>query len=335
LYYPFEEGLRAPGSDVYQHEMPGGQFTNLRQQAKSLGLEQRWDEVCRAYAAANQLCGDIVKVTPSSKVVGDLALFMVTNNLTADDILRSDTPLHFPKSVVEMMQGLLGEPPEGWPTKFQEIVLRSARAKPLEGRPGASMPPVDLKGAADTVRAKVERPPREEDVLSYLLYPNVFMEYAEHWRRYGDTTVIPTRNFFYGIQPGEEISVHIEPGKTLIIRFLTTGEARDDGRRTVFFELNGQPREVTVIDRSVAVASEPRAKADPGNPGHVAAPMPGKVSAIAVRKGQPVKVGQHLFSMEAMKMETAVASPVEATVADVLVTVGVAVDAGDLLIVLE
>jgi pyruvate carboxylase len=161
------------------------------------------------------------------------------------------------------------------------------------------------------------------------------MDYAEHWRQYGDTTVIPTRNFFYGIQPGDEISVHIEPGKTLIIRFLTTGEARDDGRRTVFFELNGQPREVTVIDRSVAVAAEPRPKADPGNPGHVAAPMPGKVSAIAVRKGQPVKVGQHLFSMEAMKMETAVSSPVEAVVADVAVNVGTVVEAGDLVISLE
>ena len=335
LYYPFEEGLRAPGSDVYQHEMPGGQFTNLRQQAKSLGLEQRWDDVCRAYAAANQLCGDIVKVTPSSKVVGDLALFMVTNNLTADDVLKSETPLHFPKSVVEMMQGLLGEPAEGWPTQFQEIVLRSARAKPLEGRPGASMPAADLKGAADTVRSKVERPPREEDVLSYLLYPNVFMD----TRSTGGSTAIRRSSrraiSFTASSRAMKSASHIEPGKTLIIRFLTTGEARDDGRRTVFFELNGQPREVTVIDRSVAVATEPRAKADPGNPGHVAAPMPGKVSAIAVRKGQPVKVGQHLFSMEAMKMETAVSSPVEATVADVLVNVGVAVEAGDLLIVLE
>jgi pyruvate carboxylase len=281
------------------------------------------------------LCGDIVKVTPSSKVVGDLALFMVTNNLTADEVLKSEAPLHFPKSVVEMMQGWLGQPPEGWPKQFQEIVLRSARAKPLEGRPGASMPAADLAGAAEIVRSKVDRPPREEDVLSYLLYPNVFTDYAEHWREYGDTAVIPTRNFFYGIQPGDEISVDIEPGKTLIIRFLTTGEARDDGRRTVFFELNGQPREVTVIDRSVAVKAQPRPKADPNNPGHVAAPMPGKVSAIVVRKGQPVKVGQHLFSMEAMKMETAVSSPVEATVSDVLVNVGVAVDAGDLLIVLE
>jgi pyruvate carboxylase len=291
--------------------------------------------VCRAYSAANELCGDIVKVTPSSKVVGDLALFMVTNNLTAEDVLASDAPLHFPKSVVEMMQGWLGQPPEGWPKRFQEIVLRSARVKPLEGRPGASMPDADLKGAADTIGSKGDRPLREEDVLSYVLYPSVFTEFAEHWRQYGDTTVIPTRNFFYGMQPGDEISVHIEPGKTLIIRFLTTGEAREDGRRTVFFELNGQPREVTVIDRSVAVKVEARPRADPDNPGQVAAPMPGKVSAIAVRTGQRVRATQHLFSIEAMKMETAVSSPIDGEVASVLVNVGATVDAGDLLIVLE
>ena len=335
LYYPFEEGLRAPGADVYQHEMPGGQFTNLRQQAKGLGLEHRWDEVCRAYAAANQLCGDIVKVTPSSKVVGDLALFMVTNNLTAEGILNADIPLHFPRSVVEMLQGLLGHPAGGWPKTFQEIVLRSAHVEPLRGRPGAALPPADLDAAAQTLREKIEREPRDEDVLSYLLYPTVFLDYAEHWRQYGDTTVIPTRNFFYGLQAGDEINVEIEPGKTLITRYLTTGDVREDGTRTVFFELNGQPREVTVTDRSAAVTLAPRPKADPGNPGHVAAPMPGKVSAIAVRQGQPVRAGQHLFSLEAMKMETAVSSPVDATVGEVLVTVGASVDAGDLLLVLN
>ena len=335
LYYPFEEGLRAPGADVYLHEMPGGQFTNLRQQAKGIGLERRWNEVCRAYAAANQLCGDIVKVTPSSKVVGDLALFMVTNNLTERDILSGDTPLHFPRSVVEMLQGLLGQPEGGWPTRFQEIVLRSARAEPQLGRPGAALPPADFDETARTLRAAIEREPRDEDVLSHLLYPDLFADYEAHWRQYGDTTIIPTRNFFYGLQPGEEIAVHIEAGKTLIIRYLTTGDVREDGRRTVFFELNGQPREVTIVDRRAAVKVEPRPKAEPGNPCHVAAPMPGKVSTVAVRKGQPVRAGQRLFSLEAMKMETAVSSPVEATVADVLVTVGTLVEAGDLLVVLE
>ncbi|HKT81577.1 MAG TPA: pyruvate carboxylase, partial [Vicinamibacterales bacterium] len=179
LYYPFEEGLKAPGSDVYQHEMPGGQFTNLRQQARNLGLEDRWEEVCEAYAAANQLCGDIVKVTPSSKVVGDLALFLVTNNLSAADVLQSSRPLSFPRSVVEMMQGMLGEPDGGWPKQFQEIVLRSARVSPIVGRPGASMPPADFAAAGREIFEKTRREPREEDILSYLLYPQVFLEFQE------------------------------------------------------------------------------------------------------------------------------------------------------------
>ncbi len=335
LYYPFEEGLRAPDANVYQHEMPGGQYTNLRRQAKGLGLERRWDEVCQAYAEANRLCGDIVKVTPSSKVVGDLALFMVTNGLTAKDILDTDNALNFPRSVVEMMQGMLGQPDGGWPKPFQEIVLRSARVEPIVGRPGAALPPVDLDGAARALRERIEREPRDEDVLSYLLYPSVFLDYAEHWREYGDTTVIPTRNFFFGLQPGDEINVEIEPGKTLIVHYLTTGDLRADGTRSVFFELNGQPREVTVTDRGSGVIVERRPKAEPDNVGHIAAPMPGKVSAMAVLKGQSVRAGQHLFSLEAMKMEIAVSSPLDATVADVLITLGEAVDAGDLLMVLE
>jgi pyruvate carboxylase len=267
--------------------------------------------------------------------VGDLALFMVTNGLTAEDIMAADMPLHFPRSVVEMMQGMLGQPQGGWPEDFQRIVLKSARVEPLRGRPGASLPPADFPKTAVTLASKIDREPCEEDVLSYLLYPSVFMEFAEHWRRYGDTSVIPTRNFFYGMRPGGEIKIDIEPGKTLILRYLTTGDVRDDGSRTVFFELNGQPREVTVTDRGAAVKVAPRPKADPANSGHVAASMPGKVSAIVVQKGQPVRAGQHLFSLEAMKMETAVSSPLEATVTDVLVTVGSSVQAGDLIMVLE
>ena len=233
LYYPFEEGLQAPSADVYQHEMPGGQFTNLRQQARTLGLEGRWEDVCRAYAEANQLFGDIVKVTPSSKVVGDLALFMVTNDLSANDIMTARGPLNFPRSVVEMMQGLLGEPEGGWPKRFQEIVLRSARVEPIVGRPGAALPPADFAAAAVEIQKKGRREPREEDVLSYLLYPQVFFEYLDHHQKYGDTSTIPTPSFFYGVQSGQEISVEIERGKTLIVRYLTTGEVREDGTRTM------------------------------------------------------------------------------------------------------
>jgi pyruvate carboxylase len=335
LYYPFEEGLRAPGPDVYQHEMPGGQYTNLRQQSKSLGLDGRWAEVCQAYATANRLVGDIVKVTPSSKVVGDLALFLVSNKLTEADVMNATAPLSFPRSVVEMMQGLLGEPEGGWPTTFQQIVLRSAHVDPILGRPGASMAPADFEAAADEIRANVHRDPPEADVLSYLLYPQVFLEYQKHAAQFGDTSAIPTREFFYGLTPGDETSVEIERGKTLIVRYLTMGEVREDGTRTVFFELNGQPRAVSVIDRSVAATVKRHPKADPDNPLQIAAPMPGKVSSVAVRPGQGVKKGERLLSIEAMKMETAVYSPRDAKVGAVHVEPAAAVEAHDLLVVLE
>jgi pyruvate carboxylase len=335
LYYPFEEGMKAPGPDVYQHEMPGGQYTNLKQQARNLGLEDRWPEVCRAYAMANQLCGDIVKVTPSSKVVGDLALFLVTNDLTTDDVLDPKVPLSFPRSVVEMMQGMLGEPDGGWPKRFQDIVLKSAGAKPIVGRPGAALPPADFDGAARVVQTRARREPREEDVLSYLLYPQVFMDFQEHELKYGDTSTIPTANFFFGLQSGEEISIEIERGKTLIVRYLTTGGVREDGTRTVFFELNGQQRDIRVVDRSVEAVRPRHPKADATNANHVSAPMPGKVSSVAVRAGQKVEAGERLLSIEAMKMETAVYSPREATVSDVLVKVGSVIEARDLLLTLE
>jgi pyruvate carboxylase len=335
LYHPFEEGLKAPTADVYRHEMPGGQFTNLRQQAKSLGLEERWADVCVAYARANEVLGDIVKVTPSSKVVGDLALFMVTNNLSADDLVDARVPLSFPRSVVEMLQGMLGEPPGGWPAKLQHAVLQSARVTAMEGRPGANLPPVNFAAAADELRDKTKAAVSDEDVLSYVLYPQVYLDYAAHRKQYGDTSVIPTINFFYGLQAGEEIAVAIEEGKTLIIRFLTVGEVREDGTRTVFFELNGQPREVRVVDRMVGAALQRHPKADPGNPEHVAAPMPGKISTIAIEKGDAVNAGDRLLSIEAMKMETAVYSPRGAVIADVLVTEGSTVENQDLLVVLQ
>ena len=334
LYYPFEEGLRAPGPDVYQHEMPGGQFTNLRQQARNLGLEDRWPEVCRAYAEANRLCGDIVKVTPSSKVVGDLALFLVTNNLTADDVMNAKGPLSFPRSVVEMMQGMLGEPEGGWPKAFQEIVLRSARVQPIVGRPGAALPAADFEAAASEIRTRTNRDADEDDVLSYLLYPQVFLDFQEHWREFGDTSTIPTANFFYGMQPGEETAIEIERGKTLIVKFLTTGEVKEDGTRTVFFELNGQPREVRVPDKSVEGILKRHPKAEPANPNHISAPMPGKVSSVAVKSSQTVAAGERLLSIEAMKMETAIYSPRDGSIAELLVKAGTVVEARDLLVVL-
>jgi len=334
LYYPFEEGMKAPGPDVYQHEMPGGQYTNLRQQARNLGLEDRWGEVCAAYATANQLCGDIVKVTPSSKVVGDLALFLVTNDLRAEDVLEPKKPLSFPRSVVEMMQGMLGEPEGGWPKAFQDVVLRSAGAKPIVGRPGASLPPADFEAAGQEIQARTHHEASDQDVLSYLLYPQVFLELQDHVQKFGDTSTIPTANFFFGLQSGEEVSVEIEPGKTLIVRYLTTGDAREDGTRSVFFELNGQPRDIRVLDRSVEAVRPRHPKADPTNADHVSAPMPGKISSVAVRTGQHVEAGDRLLSIEAMKMETAIYSSRAASIADILVKVGSVVEARDLLLVL-
>ena len=234
-----------------------------------------------------------------------------------------------------MMQGWLGEPEGGWPKKFQDIVLRSAHATPLVGRPGAAMPPADFAAAAREIREQTKHEPTEEQVLSYLLYPQVFLDYQQHWAQYGDTATIPSTNFFYGMQPGEEMSVEIERGKTLIVRYLTTGEVRDDGTRTVFFELNGQPRSVVVIDRSTAATVKRHPKAETDNVNHIGAPMPGKVSSVAARKGQAVKTGDRLLSIEAMKMETAVYSPRDAVVDDVLVEPGTVVEARDLLVVLK
>jgi pyruvate carboxylase len=334
-YYPFEEGLKAGTAQVYHHEMPGGQFTNLRQQAKSLGLEDRWNQIADTYAQVNQLFGDIVKVTPSSKVVGDMALFMVTNGLSALDVLNPGKKLHFPKSVVEMMQGAIGFPEGGWPKVLQKIILDTSGAKPIKGRPGARLGRADFEKARKEIEGKVARDLRDVDVLSYLLYPQVFLEFQKHVREYDNTSVLPTHAFFYGLQSGEEISVDIEPGKMLIVKYLTSGDVRPDGTRTVFFELNGQPREVVVTDRSreAKVPRHPKAHAD--NPNHVGAPMPGKVSSVAVIKGQAVKAGDRLLSIEAMKMETAVYSPRNASVGDVLVKQGSIIGAGDLLVVLE
>ncbi|HEY0009732.1 MAG TPA: pyruvate carboxylase [Tepidisphaeraceae bacterium] len=334
-YYPFEEDMKSSTAEVYIHEMPGGQVTNLKQQAKSLGLEDRWKEVSHAYAEVNQLFGDIVKVTPSSKVVGDMALFMVTNNLTAMDVLNPAKKLSFPKSVVEMMQGAIGVPEGGWPKVLQKIILDSAGVKAHKGRLSATLPKVDLKKVKTELTGTLKREASDEDVMSHLMYPQVFADLEAHRTLYSDTSMLPTATFFYGMQSGEEASIEIEPGKKLIIRFLTISEPHDDGTRTVFFELNGQPREVRVADKSREGNVHRQPKADPDDANQVGTPMPGKVSTISVKAGQTVKEGERLLSIEAMKMETAVYAPREATVKSVAVKLGSTVAGGDLLIELE
>jgi pyruvate carboxylase len=333
FYLPFDSNLLPAAADLYSHEMPGGQYTNLFQQARALGLAERWKEVCKAYAEANQLLGDIVKVTPSSKAVGDLALFMVANGLSARDIAESDRELAFPESVIDLLSGMMGQPPGGWPPRLQKQILRDR--KPVEGRAGESLPPADFAAAIEKVRGMIHREPNRRDALSYLLYPKVYQEYTAHARNYSDTSVLPTPVFFYGQETGEEIAIDIEEGKTLIIKFLTVSEPHLDGTRTVFFELNGQPRDVSVVDQSLESSAVKAVKADAANPKEVGAGMPGMVVTVAVKAGDMVKKGQKLFTVEAMKMETTVNSDVAGRVADVLVKAGSRVETGDLLLRIE
>jgi pyruvate carboxylase len=326
--------MLAGTAEVYDHEMPGGQLTNLQEQAKNVGLGDRWPDIARTYAEVNRLLGDIVKVTPSSKVVGDMALFMVQNNLKADDVLDEDRHLAFPDSVVEMLEGKLGTPTGGWPAKLQKVVLKGRKA--LKGRPAEHLPKVDFAAVAKEVEGKIKHAPSESQLLSYLMYPKVMTDFESHLRAFSDTSGLPSDVFFYGMKPGREISVDIEPGKTLIVRFLAVGDADPDGMRTVFFELNGQPRSVRVPDKAIAKPAGPaRPKADPDKPGQVAAPMPGKVGGVAVAVGQTVAKGDKLLSIEAMKMETAVYAPVAGKVAEIHVKPGVTVESRDLLVTLE
>ena len=333
LYYPFESGMRSGTSQVYHHEIPGGQLTNLKEQAASLGLARRWREILKTFADVNQLFGDIVKVTPSSKVVGDMTLYLVANNLKASDVLDEKRELSFPKSVVELMEGRLGTPPGGWPKKVQQAILKDH--KPIKGRPADVLPAVKLDDVRSELKGKIKSAPSDTDLMSYLMYPGVFVEFDAHRRNYGDTSVFPSDVFFFGMKPSQEITLEIEPGKTLIIKFLAVGEADAEGGRPVFFELNGVPRQVRVQDRALKASKEVRETADPDNPGHIGAPMPGKVVQVVVSVGQQVSRGQKLLGIEAMKMETSVYSPLAARVNKVLVQPGSAVASKDLLLVLD
>ncbi len=274
-----------------------------------------------------------MKVTPTSKAVGDMALFLIANEMSAEDVLSGSRELAFPQSVVELVSGKMGQTPGGFPKKVRERILRGE--KPLRGRPGASLPAADFDETAETIRPLLDHKPSQREILSDLLYPEVFTDFAKHQQKFGDTSILPTPVFFYGLEPGEEIAADIEPGKTLIIKFLTIGEPHEDGRRTVFFELNGQPREVTVLDRALEPETPRRPKADPKNPGHVGATMPGMVVNVAVRKGDSVVKGQKLLMLEAMKMQTIIAAETAGQVAEIHVHPGTNVETGDLLVTIQ
>ena len=332
-YAAFESDLKSGASEVYVHEMPGGQFTNLREQARSLGLDARWHEVADAYAAANRLFGDIVKVTPSSKVVGDMALMMVSQDLTAADVLDPAREIAFPSSVVEMLRGDLGQPPGGWPEAIQRKVLKGET--PITVRPGSLLAPADLDAERAAAATRCGRPLGDEELASYLMYPKVFEGFFAARENYGPVSTLPTPVYFYGMNVGQEISVEIERGKSLVIRLLAIGDIDDDGNARLFFELNGQPRTVSMPHRKSTAGKVARRIADPADPGHVAAPMPGIVATVAVKAGQPVRAGDLLLTLEAMKMETAISSPRDAVVEELVATTGQSVDAKDLLVVLK
>ena len=328
-YAAFESDIRSGTADVYNHEMPGGQYTNLREQARATGLEHRWPEVSRAYAQVNRLFGDIVKVTPTSKVVGDMALSMVANDLTAQDVTDPAREVAFPESVVSLFKGELGFPPDGFPAALSRKVLKGEPPAPY--RPGDSLPDVDLEAARQEAEKACGHQIDDNDLASWLMYPKVYREFSDHHRRFGDVSMLPTAAYFYGMADRDEIAVHIGPGKTLVIRMQGTAPAEEEGVIKVFFELNGQPRAMRV-EKAGAARREQRPQADPTNGAHVPAPMPGMVVTVSVKAGQAVRAGDPLVSLEAMKMETQIRAERDGTIKAVHVRTGETIAARDLLV---
>lgn len=333
FYEPFDTSPRSGSAEVYDHEMPGGQFTNLKEQARAMGLAHRWPEIAQTYADVNQLFGDIIKVTPSSKVVGDMCMFLVTRDLTCDDLLKLEPgSVDFPESVIDMLWGGLGQPDGGWPEEIQKIVL--GNREPTTKRPGELAEACDLEETRLALSEKLGREASNDDLYSHLMYPQVFADFDVFLKEYDRLTGVPTTAFFYGLSVGEEISVEIDPGKILFVKLIGMGEADDEGCRTVFFELNGMPREARIVDRELAPKDlVTRQKGDPNDPTHVIAPIPGMVTEISSKAGVAVKEGDTILSLEAMKMLTAVSASSDGTVKEVLVSVGDTVEANDLVAV--
>jgi len=332
-YQDFESGMKAPHSEVYFHEMPGGQYSNLKQQAKGVGLEDRWNEVTVMYRKVNDMFGDIVKVTPSSKVIGDMALFMVQNNLTEEDIYERGESIDFPDSVIEFASGYLGQPYQGFPEKLQKIILKGK--EPITVRPGELLDSVDFEKLKETLYEELDRPVTDFDLISYALYPKVFMDYQSFHNQYGDVSVLDTPTFFYGMKLGEIIEVEIEQGKTLIIKLLSISEARPDGTRVIYFELNGQSREIVVKDENIQAQLSTRPKVDKTNEKQIGATMPGTILEVNCAKGDKVNKGDHLIITESMKMETTIQAPFSGVIKDIFVRPEDAIEVDDLLIEFE
>ena len=332
-YQSFENGMNAPQTEVYLHEMPGGQYSNLQQQAKAVGLSDKWDEVKQMYRKVNMMFGDIVKVTPSSKVVGDMALFMVQNQLTEEDLYEKGDTLSFPDSVVSFFEGQLGQPVGGFPEKLQKIILKGRPA--ITVRPGQLAPAVDFEKVRNELAEKIGFTPKDEQVLSYLMYPQVFLDYCKAYDQFGEVKLLDTPTFFYGMRLGEKINVEIEKGKVLIIRLDEIGEADEEGNRILFFNLNGQRREIVVNDKSIQSTIVHRKKAEPTDKNQYGATMSGSVLQVLVKKGDHVKKGDVLMITEAMKMETAIEARFDGVVDHLYVQPGEIIQSGDLLIELK
>ncbi len=335
FYRPFNSAPRAGTAEVYEHEMPGGQFTNLKEQAHAMGLGHRWPEIARTYAEVNQLFGDIIKVTPSSKVVGDMCMFLVTRGISPKDVPNlKPGSVDFPESVIDMLWGGLGQPDGGWPKDVQKAVL--GEREPTTKRPGELAKAVDIETVRKELTEKLGRPATNDDLYSHLMYPQVFADFQAFLDTYDRLTGLPTTAFFYGLQVGEEISVEIQPGKILFCKLVGINEPDAEGRRTIFYELNGMPRESVVVDKERAPKNlVTRKKGDAKDPLQAVAPMPGMVTEVAVGVGHPVKEGDPLVTLEAMKMLTTISAMQDGVVKEILVTQGEAVETDDLLVQLE
>lgn len=332
-YYPFESGLKASSAEVYQHEIPGGQYSNLKPQAIALGLGDKFEAIKDTYATVNDMFGDIVKVTPSSKVVGDMAQFMVANNLTREDVFKKGHAISFPESVQQFFSGEIGQPEGGFPSELQKIILKDKQ--PLTERANKYMPPVDFDKELKAFQEKYGDDLTLCDFLSYKFYPKVYEEGLKFWREYGDVSVIPTPLFLYGMKMGEDTTISIAKGKTLLIRLLSIGPADEHGKRTVFFKLNGQTRNVEVTDRSLQVKTVENRKIDKDNEKHIGAPLQGLLSKVLVEKNTRVKKNQPLFIIEAMKMETVITAPCEADINHIELIPGTLVNTNDLVLELN
>ena len=329
-YSPFDTSPPFGGAEVYQHQMPGGQYTNLREQATALGLGKRWPDVVKTYREVNELLGDIVKVTPSSKCVGDLAIFLITKGVKPSDLTNLPPETGFPESLIDLMSGNLGQPTGGWPKDIQKVILGGR--KPLKGRPGASAPKIDLAKESVKIKKKYGNKTTDDDLFSYLMYPKVYDDFRDFRNKYGDVSVLPTTAYFHGLKPGEEISIDIEEGKTLFIKLLHVGDPDDKGVRPLTFELNGKARTTLVKDQSIKGDAKAREKADPSNNMHIAAPIPAMISSIATSVGKNVAKGDKVAVLEAMKMQTTLYASSKGVVDEILVGVGDSVESKDLVI---